>query len=156
MAAPVTTARPTPTGDRMDDAFKTVVALSQDPDIKIWEKTVKPPGADGGEAIPTTTMHNEDYRTFAARALKTMTDGSVKFAYDPAATAQIEAIINVEGSITIHFPNGGTLDFFGFARVVAYDDMAEGTQPEGTLTLTPTNWDPDNKVEEGPVYTPPA
>lgn len=152
MAAPTHTTRIAPSGNRMDDGYQTLIAFSQDPDIKFWEKSVTPPGFDGGDAINTTTMHNTSLRTFASAALQTMTDASVRVAYDPAVIPQIRAIVNVEGAITVHFPGGQKLSFFGFLRTFEPDEMVEGQQPEATITITCTNKDPNTGSEESPVY----
>jgi hypothetical protein len=148
---PVTTVRQTPLGIRLDDGHSTKIAFERDPDISFWEKTVKPPGIDGGDAVDIQTMHNVTWRPRAPRQLKTLTDLTLKVAYDPAVFTQILALCNVEGSITCIFPDGSTYSFFGFLRVFDPDDNAEGTQPTATITITPTNVDPVTGAEAGPV-----
>lgn len=154
MAAPTTTARATPAGIKMDDGFSTVIAFSRDVDVSFWEKTVTPPGIDGGDAIETTTMHNDIWRTMAPRRLKTLTDASITVAYDPAVFTQIlDNLINQEGSITIHFPDGSTLDFYGYLKTFEPGENTEGEQPEATITIVPTNQDPTTGSEEPPILT---
>ncbi len=153
MAAPDTTARVTPDGIKLDDGFSTQIAFALDADIAFWEKNVQPPGLDGGDAIETTTMHNTAWRTMAPRSLTTMTECTVTAAYDPDLYDEILAIINVRGSITVHFPDGSTLDFFGYLRLFEPQDMEEGAQPEANITIQPTNYDPVNNVEAPPVMT---
>lgn len=148
-------ARQAPGGTRMDDGFSTLIALTGDPDISFWEKTVKPPGIDGGDAIETTTMHNVDWRSMAPRALKTLTDSDLTVAYDPAVYDQIVLQINVNQLITVHFPDGSELDFWGFLRVFEPQDNEEGSQPEATINLTPTNIDAAGD-EIAPNYKGPA
>jgi hypothetical protein len=133
--------------------------FSQDPDISFWMKTVTPPGIDGGDAVENTTMHNSTWRTFSPRALATLTEATFTAAYDPNVYYDIVGaggsggILNAEGSITVHFPDGSTLDFFGYLRMFEPDALEEGSQPEATVTIQPTNWDPSAKVEAGPVMT---
>lgn len=153
MAAPSSTARVAPDGIPLEDGFSTKIAFEHDPNISFWEKTVKPPGLDGGDAIDITTMHNTTWRTFAARDLKTLTEMSTTVAYDPDVYDEILAIINLEGSITVTFPDGSTLDFFGYLRTFEPNDVSEGSQPEATITIQPTNYDPTNDVEAAPVMT---
>jgi len=145
-------ARGTPTGTKLDDGFSIKIAFTADPDVDFWEKTVTPPGIDGGDAIEQTTMHNTAWRTFAARLLKTLTDASITAAYDPLVYDQIVALINVEGLITVHFPDTSTLDFYGFLKSFAPSDHSEGSQPEADLTIVPTNWNPFAGVEAGPTF----
>jgi hypothetical protein len=152
MAAPAHTARSTPTGSRLDDGFKSLIAFASNASIKFWEKSVTPPGLDGGDAINISTMHNTTYRTFSSSSLITATEVTTKVAYDPAVYDQIIALINVEGAITVHFPNSTKISFFGFLRVFEPDELVEGQQPEATITIIPTNYDPVNKVEAAPLY----
>lgn len=153
MAAPPTTARATPAGIKLDDGFSTVIAMAGDPDISFWEKTVKPPGIDGGDAVETTTMHNTVWRTMSPRALRTLTECTFTAAYDPGVFDQIVNIINYEQGFTIHFPDGSTLDFYGFLKNFEPQDMSEGAQPEASITISPTNQDPTSGAEEAPVLT---
>lgn len=152
MSAPTHTTRVEPTGSRLDDGYRTLITFAVDPDIKIWEKTVTPPGFDGGDPINTTTMHNDDLRTFSPRALSTMTGSKMTVAYDPAAYPQIQAIINVATTVTVAFPNGTKLSFYGFLQTFETGDMAEGAQPEATCVIGVTNQDPSSGAEENPVY----
>lgn len=153
MSAPATTARQTPAGIKLDDGYQTKIAFAADPDVSFWEKTVKPPGLDGGSPIDTTTMHNTTWRTMAARALITLTESTVNAAYDPNVYNNILALINVEGAITVRFPDGSTLSFFGFLQKFEPNDNAEGEMPMAAVTITPTNYDPVGKVEAAPVLT---
>lgn len=151
MAAPTPTVRQTPDGIKLKDGYQSLITLSNDPDIALWEKTVQPPGLDGGDPIDQTTMHNVTWRTMAPRALVTMTEHTVVCAYDPVIYTSILAQLNVEQTITITFSDGSTLAFFGFIRLFDFAELEEGTQPEVTVTFTPTSWDNVNKVEAGPA-----
>ena len=152
MGVPTTTARIAPVGVKIDDGFSTLIAFAADADVSLWEKTVKPPGIDGGDAIETTTMHNTTWRTMAARALKTLTESGLTCAYDPVVIDQINALINVEGAITVHMPNGDTLDFFGYLKSFEIQDHVEGEQPEAQVVIIPTNVDPSDGSEASPNY----
>ena len=149
----VTTARQAPDGLELEDGFPTTIAFQADPNVAFWEKTVTPPGLDGGDAIEQTTMHNTQFRTFASRSLITMTEMSVKAAWDPTLYDSILDLINVEGSITVHFSNGDTVDFFGYLRVFEPQELSEGEQPECQITIQPTNRDPVTHAETAPVWS---
>lgn len=151
-----TTARSAPGGVKPDDGFSSLIAFAADPDISFWEKTVKPPGLDGGEPIDTTTMHNTSLRTMGPRSLATMTPFTTKVTYDPEVYDQILAIINTAGWVTVHFWDGSTIDFYGYLQKFEPDDLSEGAQPEATVTIVPTNTVPATGAESSLTYTAPA
>ena len=155
-AAPTPTTRVTPTGQPMRDGFGTwgtLITFASDANVTFWEKGVQPPGIDGGDNIEASTMHNVNWRTFGVPGLKTLTDGSTRVAYDPSVFDEIVALINVEDTITVTFPNGDTLAFYGRLRSFEPDELVEGSQPEATANFAPTNWDATNNVEAAPVFT---
>lgn len=146
-----TTARQTPSGVKPENGFSTKIAFAADPDIAFWEKNVKPPGVDGGDAIDTTTMFNTVWRTMAPRSLKTLTNVTVKAAYDPRLYDQIVALINVPGWITIHFWNNDTLDFYGYLKSFTPGDLVvDSAQPEADIEIVCTNTVPATGAESSP------
>ena len=151
-----TTARGTPEGRRLGDGHSTKIAFSANATIGIWEKAVQPPGADGGPKIDITTMHNTEYEQFAAQALKQMTDGSIRCLYDPAAWDDLMDLINVEQAITCHYPNGATLDFYGYMQRFVKAPLVKGQPPEADVTFVCTNTDPETGAEAGPNYKTPS
>ncbi len=153
MTAPTASSRGNPdsVGIKLPDGYATLVTLAFNPLIKFWEKTVTPPGVDGGDAIEQTTMHNSVWRTMAPRSLKTLTDLEITAAYDPDVYNQIISRINVVTTVTVTFIDDSTIAFYGFIRLFEPQSAEEGTQPEATITITPTNFDPVARVEEGPV-----
>jgi len=151
MAAPTPTTRQDPGGIYLKDGYRSLITIGVDPDLSLWEIGVKPPGMDGGDAINTTTMHNDTYRTMAHRALKTLTESTFRFAYDPAVYSQLESQINVDTTITQRFPDGSTLAYYGFLQKAEFDELVEGEMPTGTATVCPTNFDHVNKVEASPA-----
>lgn len=154
MAAPTPTARITPTGRFLGDGHQTLVTFSLDPDILLWEKSITPPGLEADDLNDTTNMHNVQYRTKSPRALITMTDSTFTAQYDPAVYPLIELIINRPQVITEHFPDGSSICYFGVLKSFIPGELAEGTVPEATCTIVPTNQDPTTCAEEGPVWTP--
>jgi hypothetical protein len=153
MAAPALSARSTPSGILLPDGYQTLISFTANTSVSFWEKTVKPPGVDGGDPIQETTMHNTAWRTMAPRALKTLTESTCVCAYDPNLYNQIVSLINVRTSITVHFPDGSTLVFYGFLQKFEPSEMKEGDQPEATVTICPTNYDPSAHAEASPVLT---
>lgn len=152
-AAPTPTTRQTPAGIALDDGFSTKITFAADPDVSFWERSVKPPGVDGGDGIDQTTMHQTAWRVMRARQLKSLTPASGKAAYDPNLYNNIIALINVETTITVRFPDGSTLAFYGYLQSVDFDELVEGQLPECSYQITPTNFDPTNHVEAAPVLT---
>lgn len=152
MAAPTATARGTPAvGLAMKDGYRSLIAFASNPNVLFWEKANKGPGLDGGDSINVTTMHFGSWRGFRSRSLMTLTEITTKAAFHPLVLPQIQAMVNLEQAITFHWPTGNYTAFWGFLRVFDVDDLVEGTQPEATVTITPTNIDPSTGAEAGPV-----
>ncbi len=150
--APTATARGTAGGSPIPDGYQSLVTFKLDATIELFEKTVTPPGVDGGDAIETTTMHNATWRTFAARGLKTLTEMTFVAAYDVAVYEAIISIINDDTEVvTVTWSDGDTLAFYGFLKMFEPGELSEGVQPEATVTVVPTNVD-DTGAEFGPAY----
>ena len=151
MAAPSATARVAPGGLRQLDGFPTLITFAADTNVSLWETSVTPIGADGGEVIDISTMHNTTHRTKHFRDLIELTESSFVAAYDPVVLDQIILLVNVNTTITLTFPDGSTWAFFGGMRKFEPQEITEGEMPRATVTITPTCYDPDNNVEAGPT-----
>lgn len=141
MAAPSATVRQDPVGIKLPDGYRALITFEDDPDISFWEKDVKPPGFDGGELIPQTTMHNDEVETFYPQSLYKMTDGTSKVAYDPQVVSQIRVMINRNQVITVRYRDGSTDAFWGALRMFERDALQKGVQPEATVTFSQTMMD---------------
>lgn len=154
MGTPATTTRVTPTGLVMENGFGALVAFERDPDVFIWEKEVTPNTLDGGDPIDISTNHNVTGRTKAARVLVDFGEISLSGSYDPVLENQIRSnLVNRNGAITLHYPDGSTYDFFGYLRTFERGAMNEEGQPETTFTIVITNIDPSDGSESLPVLT---
>jgi hypothetical protein len=132
------------------DGMRTTVTLARFPAISFKEKTVTPPGFDGGDAIEQTTMFNEDVRTKWPRQLFEMTDASATVAYDPGVFGQIRQCINIPDTITVTYPDGTTQAAWGYLQKFEPGELQEGEQPEADVTFVFMNQDEDG-VEQYPV-----
>lgn len=151
MAAPTPTPRVTPSGIKLKDGFPTKITFSTDTNLEIWEKTVQPPGISNGDPIEQTTMHNDDWETFAPQALNSLTESGGTAAYDPGCLTAIQAMCGLEQTITYTFPDGTTWAVYGYLVEFIPDSLERGSQPEASFRIQPTNWDNVNKVEAGPA-----
>lgn len=137
---------------RLDDGFATLIEFAEDPSIAFWEKTVTPPGIDGGGAIDTTTMRNTAWRTNAPKQLVTLTNSSLTVAYNPECYDSVLAMVNVNQLITITFPDGSSVAFWGYINTFVPGELTEGEQPTAEVEIIPTNTD-DSGAEIAPNYT---
>lgn len=155
MAAPTpgTRAARIPAGIRLDEGYQTLISFARLPTIGLWEKSVQPPGYDGGEAINITTMHSIVFRNKAPAALIDVTNHSLKVAYDPAVYASLLGLINYRDTVTVFFPDGSTLAYYGYMQKFEPDALEEGKQPEATVSIVVTNYDYVNHVYAAPAYT---
>lgn len=155
MAAPTPSARTLPTGYKMPEGFKSLITFSTNPGLNIWEIDVKPPGVESGEPINTTTQQNIEWRTMSMPQLKTLETITIKFAYD-ADVMQTDLVAlcgNNNATVTILYPQGTKVAFYGALNKVEFDPFKEKEFPTGTMTVVPTNWDNANRVEAGPVWS---
>lgn len=152
MASPSATARQTPNGIKLKDGHGTLITFSSDPNLSVWEVGVTPPGMDGGDAIEQTTHHNVTYRTKAPQSLIDLTEGQIRVQYDPVCISEIRAMINVEQTLTVTYPDGSTDAIFGYLRTFETEEIVTGETPEATMSFVPTNVEPGTSTEEAPVY----
>lgn len=137
--------------ERFDDGFSTIITLANLPNVKIYEKEVTPPGITAGGPIDTTTMRNTVWRTMAPRQLKSLTvvSATVAFAFD--AQEAIAGQVGVNQEVTITFPDGATLTFWGWVEDFTPAAFTEGEQPTAALSIQPSNHDADGE-EVAPDY----
>jgi len=137
---------------RLDDGYQTLISFANNPTVHFWEKSVTPPGMDGGGPTATTTMHNTQLRTFAPKFLVTMTEGSMVCAYDPVVYDEIITnLLNQNQLITVTFPDGSTVQFWGWVDKFTPNEHTEGEQPTANVSIQPSNQN-DSGVETLPVY----
>jgi hypothetical protein len=132
---------------QLADGYSTLVyinALSLPLIFKLWAKTVTPVGTDGGGSIPLTTMNNTTYRTFAPKMLVTLTEMTFTAAYDPVfytnagTTFQLGGYLNRNCPITVYYPDGSSLVFYGWLDKIQPQENTEGNQPLVTCTIVPS------------------
>ena len=155
MAAPTpASAVGTPAGIKLDNGHAMRIVFARNTTFSLWEKSVKPPTLDGGDPIDTTTMRNVLWRTKGPRALIDTGEMALTCAYDPNSYNQARELLNQRDTITVFFPDGSTLAFYGYlSKFEPNDNPGDGEQPEASVTIIPTNFDHVNKVEAGPVLT---
>jgi hypothetical protein len=143
-----------PSGKDLEDGFSTIITMANAANVAFWEQSVKPPGFDGGDLIPQTTMRNSVWRTFAPRKLKTLTAMTFKAAYDPKVIGDINNQMNINQLYTVTHSNGAKWSFYGVLNKFDPDEETEGNKPTASCTITPTNRD-NTGAEVGPTYTAP-
>lgn len=135
------------------DGYATFYEFAESSSVLFRERSVTPPGIDGGDEIDTTTMRNLKWRTRQPRQLLSLTESSVTVSYDPEIYSDILDMINVNQLVTITFPDGSQLAFWGFVKNFTPGENTEGEFPTATITVVPTNQDND-ALEVDPVFTP--
>lgn len=139
---------------RIDDGHPTLVSFSAGTSgvtLQFFEKEITPPGASAGGPNDTTTMRNNLFRTMSPKQLITMTPMTAVGAYDPVLYDEIFAMIKTNQVITVTFPDGSTLTFWGWLDEFTPSNIVEGVQPTATITIQPSNQD-NAKVEKPPIY----
>jgi hypothetical protein len=139
---------------RLDDGFSTIITLENLPTVKLYEKEVTPPGITSGGPIETTTMRTTVWRTNAPRQLKSLSPVSATVAFATEVVPQMVAQVGVNQLITVTFPDGSTIEFYGWIEEFTPAAFTEGEQPTATLTVQPSLTDPDTGDTVAPVYDP--
>ena len=155
MAAPTATARVAPSGAKLRNGHKTFVTLAIDPNIEFWEKEVTPPGIEGGEPVAQGDMFDVAWTTKIPAALKEMTMMTLIANYGGQTYPDIVAATNVPTTITPTFPNDAKLAFYGYLKSFKPGSAKRNEQPNATVEIVPTNLDPTDFSEAGPVYVAP-
>lgn len=137
------------------DGFSTILSFAADPTVLFEQRAVTPPGVSGGGPIDTTTMSNTTWRTKSPKSLVDLTEAALTVVYDPATYDEIIALVNVNNLITVTFPDGSTLDFWGWLDSFTPGENTEGDQPTASISVQPSNVN-GSDVETAPVYTAPA
>lgn len=137
---------------RIDDGHATTVDFNLGPSGTTvwWEKTVTPPGYDGGGENDTTTMRNSVYRTKWPKKLITLTPMSFVASYDSQIYPRVLTMLNENQLITVTFPDDSTLAFWGWINTFTPNEVVEGEQPTANVEVIPSNQN-NSKVETGPV-----
>lgn len=139
---------PTSTAGRLDDGFKTLVTFASKPNIKLWVKSVKPPGYDGGGGVATTTMENTRVRTQKPKKLLTITEGEFKAAYASEVIEDILDLLQSLDEITVTFEDETSWTFWGWLDSFVPDNLEEGSQPEATCKFLASGEDGTSGTEQ--------
>lgn len=137
----------------LTDGYQALIAFNSSGGVPTYmkEKEVQPPDIDGGGEIDTTTMRNVVWRTRQPKHLKTLGNIVVHVEYDSATYVNIVSAINVNQTITVSFPDGHTLTFWGWVNKFTPTSLKEGEFPTAELQVICSN-QTSNNVESGPVY----
>jgi hypothetical protein len=136
----------------IDDGFPTRMTFSQSASAALYfaEKSITPPGFEGGGPNDTTTMRNVRYRTRAPKKLITLTDGTMECKYDPKVFQFILDQLQVNQQITVTFPDTTTMVFWGWIDNFKPGAIQEGGMALTTVTVCPSNQN-DSQVETAPT-----
>jgi hypothetical protein len=134
----------------MKEGFRVQLTVTGLTSFEIIEFT--PPAVDAGEAIDMTTHSNTAWETFAFRLLKKLEEAQMTVAYDIKFYSEIIAACGANRLITVTFPDGATLAFWGGLRTFKPSGMKAGERPTAQCDLKPTLRNSAG-VETAPVFT---
>jgi hypothetical protein len=153
-AAPAHTTRQTMPGKYVKDGHNTRVAFALKANVNFEEVKLKPLGITTGEEINATGLLATFWRTKRPPDLKELTNIEGTCKYDPDVWTDILALAGIEGSITMWWPDNTSVDFYGFLKQFVPDENADKELPTAKFVIVPTNFDPVNAIEVGPVFNP--
>jgi hypothetical protein len=135
----------------LQDGFSTTISFSDNPTILLDEVEITPPGIEGGGEISQTSMNNTAWRTSAPKSLKTLANSEISAGYGADTYGEIVAMLQTNQLITVTFPDGSTIVFWGWLDTFVPDALVEGERPTASLTIIPSNLDASN-AETAPVF----
>ncbi len=136
----------------LKNGFKTLVTFSQVlfPDF-YGEVEVTPPGTSARGGIPQSTMRNILWTTQLPKGLKELQPLTMKVAYDTRLIPVLMTLVGVNQRVTIRWPDGATLSFWGWIDEATFDSMTEDNRPIYNLSVQTSNVNAAC-VESGPVF----
>lgn len=135
-----------------DDGLSTTITFASGA-VSLKMVGITPPPVQGGGSKEMTNLDNTAWRTFLPKILKTLGSLSLSVQYDETAYTDVVAQVNVNQAITVTFPNGATLVFWGWIDEFTPGESVEGEDPVGSVTVIPSNVDGAN-AEIAPAFTP--
>jgi len=138
--------------ETLRDGYQTLISFAADPTVLFYEKTVTPPGIDGGGEIDQTTMLNSAWRTRSPKALATMTNTSTTVSYNPGCYPEVVALVNINTLITVTFPDASTTNFWGWLNTFTPGENVEGEQPTAEIDIISSLLNASG-VETAPTFT---
>lgn len=135
------------------DGFSTLISLTNLPGIAIFERETTPPPLDGGGPIESASMRATAWRQKDPKTLKGMGSMTLTVMYSTGAYAAIAGQINQNQSITLTWPDGATLRFYGFIDKFAPSGHSEGNLPTAQMTIEVTFRHPTTGAEVAPIFT---
>jgi hypothetical protein len=133
------------------DGYSTTLTLATSDITLAEETTVKPPGLEGGDKIPRTTMANTAVRTFKPPSLYEVTDITGTYRFPPSVLTEVQTAINTNQQITVNLPDSSTWTFWGWLKTFEPGDFAEGAEVLADFTFCISNLN-GSDAETAPVY----
>jgi hypothetical protein len=115
------------------------------------EIEITPPEVDGRGGIDMTSLRNRGWITMAPKSLKALNAMTARVQYDPIMYGVVIGILQRNRQMSVTFPDGGVLTFWGWIDKFTPEGMSEGNKPTATLTIQPSNLDQQCN-EVGPSY----
>lgn len=135
----------------LEDGFSTIVSLEHQLDIELYGYDVTPPGITSGGPINTTTMRNTAWRTQVHKKLKSMTPMTMTMAVVTKSIPKVQNQIGVNQLITVAFPDGLKIAFYGWIDELTFGAFREGERALATLNIIPSLVNAQG-IETPPTY----
>lgn len=134
------------------DGYPTVVVLNSG--VTFYERSVEPVGYTGGGPIDITTMHNALVRTAQPKSLLTVTQTTVKTAYELIDLVNMIDNLLLNQPVNHFYPTNDRTTFFGWLEELKPEALEEGKLPIADVKFEASNLDPETLMETAPVTVP--
>lgn len=121
----------------LKNGFRSLITFSSNSNIKLWEKSVTPPGFDTGAMVPLGSLQNQLFRIYKPSDLITVTECRVLVAYDTEVISDILSLCENGDSeiITVTFPNSRRWSYPGCLQKFMPNELSDGMQPTALATI---------------------
>jgi len=134
------------------DGHSTKITFASNASVELWEKEVTPLSLEGGDGKDITTMHNVTFKTKAPNVLIEVGECACSVSYAIGTYTDMLDMLNENQLITITFPDGATVAFWGWISEFKPSSNKEGEMPTADLKIIPSNRN-DAGAETAPVFT---
>lgn len=126
----------------LKDGIGTIITFTLGPFPPLYgEVELTPPGFNMGGPIDMTGLRTTGWVPQAPKSLKAGQPANVKVMFDPALVPAVWQVAGKNQTISIRWPTGATLNWWGWIEELSFEPHQTGQRPLASMVLQPSNLD---------------